>query len=78
MRFLLALAMLSLALFVGSAAVAEGNVPGFGTEDSCAAVFTEDASACGGSYPVLIGNAYGQCTWDYGPYSSPRIRQAPC
>ena len=50
MRFLLALAMLSLALFVGSAAVAEGNVPGFGTEDSCAAAFgVEDASACGGN-----------------------------
>jgi hypothetical protein len=43
-----------------------------------ASAATADTCACGNGYPVLIGNAYGQCTWDYGPYASPRIRQAPC
>jgi hypothetical protein len=33
---------------------------------------------CGNGYPVLVGCAYGQGTWDYGPYASPRIRQGGC
>jgi hypothetical protein len=37
-----------------------------------------DTCACGNGYPVLVGCAYGQGTWDYGPFASPRIRQGPC
>jgi hypothetical protein len=49
-----------------------------GSSEAAPPIRVEDNCACGGSYPILVGNAYGQCTWDYGPYSSPRIRQAPC
>jgi hypothetical protein len=45
MRRLLAIATV---LFALSAGIAHPAVPGFGTEDTCAAVFTEDAAACGG------------------------------
>jgi hypothetical protein len=50
MKKLAALATLVLALFAGSASISEAKVPGFGTQDSCAAsLFTEDAGACGGT-----------------------------
>ena len=59
MKKLLALPLLVLAVFVGTSSVAESKVPGFGTEDSCAAgFFTEDANACGGSVWFTYDGGY--------------------
>jgi hypothetical protein len=70
-------------LFALSAGVASSKLPGgfAGTEDTCASVFTEDAAACGGTYPRLVSvntvsysNGYYWCqwNWDGGPSASPR------
>jgi hypothetical protein len=43
------LLLMTLAVFVLSASIATAKapIPGFSTQDTCAAVFTEDAQACG-------------------------------
>jgi len=46
-----------------------------------AGIASADGCACGNSgYPVLVGSAYGICTYDYGPYVYPeaRYRSYPC
>jgi hypothetical protein len=73
MRNLLIVIAAAVAGGIGAAATISAGSP-----EAAPPVRVEDNCACGGSYPILIGNAYGHCTWDYGPYSSPRIRQAPC
>jgi hypothetical protein len=37
-----------------------------------------DSCACGGSWPQLVGVTYGLCTWDNGPWASPRYTTRPC
>jgi hypothetical protein len=61
--------MKRLLLFGATLAAAIGVSASAATADSC---------ACGSGYPALVGAAYGYCTWDYGPGSSPRYTTRPC
>jgi hypothetical protein len=62
--------MRRLTLFLVSLAVAVGLSASVATANTC---------ACGnGGYPILVGNAYGICTYDYGPGASPRYTSRPC
>jgi hypothetical protein len=86
MRRLALTCVAAAALFVGSASVAESKVPGFGTEDSCASVFTEDAAACGGTvylvyrlvyYPYKTAYSMGQA-WCETRWSNGVVTNGPC
>jgi hypothetical protein len=73
MRYLLVVVVAALLGAVGAVGAISA-----GSSQAAPPVRVEDNCACGGSWPQLYGQAYGYCTWDYGPGSSPRFVTRPC
>lgn len=77
-RILLTVTLVA-SLFVLSASVSQASLPLVGTDDSCAAVFTEDANACGGDgYPIGACEHINYWGWFQLWYNGYVVTYKPC
>jgi hypothetical protein len=82
---LLTLTIMVVALFSVSASISSAKLP-IGTQDTCASVFTADASACGGTVYLVYYIAYhpNQTAYSLGQrwceyhWSNGVITNSPC